>query len=364
MITSNAMALPSTIRVSSRIRDYEAHITDFPSFMGDLASLPNSVFVVDENVFSAYQDNVLQPLINSDTILFTATEEQKTISSVISILDRLLSKSAKKNLNLVSIGGGITQDVTGFVASTLYRGIEWVYVPTTLLAMCDSCIGSKTSLNHGLGKNLLGTFYPPSRIYLHPPFILTLSDYDFASGLGEMAKLKIMGGDESARRFAENIPCMLAKDMAVLGQEIRECLQVKMKFMENDEFDRGRRNLLNFGHCMGHALEAASAYRVPHGQAVIVGMLFANIVARHRGILSSQTEKTLARLFLSILTVPLTQSDLATGTILAGMKKDKKRTGAGLAIILLREDYDLIKATDLTEQEVATALSELERELT
>ena len=359
MVVTESKPLSSVISVSSYIRDYEVHFTEFPSFVEELASLPNSFFVVDKNVFNLYHDSLLKPLSGSTVMLFTATEKQKALSSVITIYDQLLSKSAKKNLNLVSIGGGITQDVTGFVASTLYRGIEWTFVPTTLLAMSDSCIGSKTSLNHGLGKNLLGTFYPPSRIYLHLPFVLTLSDSDFASGLGEMAKLRVMGGRASICEFTKDISSLLAKDMTVLGREIRACLLEKIKFMRHDEFDRGRRNLLNFGHCMGHALEAASAYNVPHGQAVIVGMLFANIVSQKRGLLSTQTEEKLMRLFLSLLIAPVARTNLVLNAILTGMKKDKKRIGKGLAIILLQDDYSLIKVTDLSEKEVKIALLEL-----
>ena len=128
-------------------------------------------------------------------------EERKTLETVQELYGHFLGRSAKRNMTLISIGGGILQDISGFAASTLYRGINWVFVPTTLLAQADSCIGSKTSLNYQGYKNLLGTFYPPNEVYIYMPFLATQAELDFYSGLGEVVKLHLMGGAERTREL-------------------------------------------------------------------------------------------------------------------------------------------------------------------
>ena len=163
------------------------------------------------------------------------------------------------------------------MASVLYRGVGWIYVPTTLLAMADSCIGGKTSLNLGSRKNLLGTIYPPNRVIVHAPFVNTLSGDDFASGVGEIVKLHMLGGAGHAEELRAILPALMSRETSVVHRATRTSLEVKRDFIEEDEFDRGRRNLLNYGHCFGHALEAASDFAIPHGLAVVVGMRLADL---------------------------------------------------------------------------------------
>ena len=127
--------------------------------------------------------------------LLEALEENKTMDTVLAICAAMTSMPSKRNTRLVSVGGGVVQDITGFVANVLYRGIAWTFVPTTLLSACDSCIGGKTSLNYGRFKNLLGTFYPPDDIYICPAMFRTLDEHDFLSGLGEVVKFNVMVAD-------------------------------------------------------------------------------------------------------------------------------------------------------------------------
>jgi 3-dehydroquinate synthase len=189
------------INIKSSLRDYEVHIGPAHDFLEHLVNLDHKCFVVDENVWRHYADGILSTLPRSETISFPAQEERKTLEGVQEIYEHLLGRSAKRNLTLITIGGGILQDVTGFVASTLYRGINWIFIPTTLLAQADSCIGSKTSLNYGGYKNLIGSFYPPSKVWIDPSFLRTLQTQDFYSGLGEVVKLHIMAGEEKTQQF-------------------------------------------------------------------------------------------------------------------------------------------------------------------
>jgi 3-dehydroquinate synthase len=348
------------MKIRSNVRDYAVHFQDGGAFVEGLLRLPQRLFVVDENVWRHWGPTLLAGIPEQDRMIFPVSEERKTLAGVEEVYDRLMARSAKKNVTLVSIGGGIVQDVTGFVASTLYRGIHWVLVPTTLLAQADSCVGSKTSLNYKRFKNLLGTFYPPAEIHLHPPFLRTLSEDDFRSGLGEVAKLHLMGGEETTAAFAAALPALLAREPATLLAAIRRSLEVKLSYMEGDEFDTGRRNLLNYGHCFGHALETVSDYAVPHGQAVVVGMLLANAAAARRGLLARGTAARLAEtLLLPTLSVPVRDEHLALPGLVAAMKQDKKRVGDGLVLVMLRDGHRLEKATDFSEAELSACVGDL-----
>lgn len=348
------------ITVSSRLRDYAVRFEPSPGFLDGLVRLPHRLFVVDENVWRLHGGGCLAGLPEEDRLLFAASEERKTLRGVAEVYDRLLARAAKKNVTLVSIGGGIVQDVTGFVASTLYRGLNWIYVPTTLLAQADSCIGGKTSLNYERYKNLLGTFYPPAEVHVHAPFLATLDEDDFRSGLGEVVKLHLMGGASTTAALAADLPAIRAREPAALLEAIRRSLAVKLSFMEGDEFDTGRRNLLNYGHCFGHALETASGYAVPHGQAVVVGMLFADLAAVRRGLLRAGAAAERAEaLLLPSLSVRLREAYLAHDVILAAMQQDKKRVGAGLVVVMMRDDHSLEKHADFTEAELRAATADL-----
>lgn len=350
----------SVISIHSNVRDYTAHFQDNDAFIKGFDRFPQRLFVIDENVWKLHGTGCLASIPEDERILFAVSEERKGLDSVMEIYDRLMERSAKKNMTLISIGGGIIQDVTGFVASTLYRGLNWIFVPTTLLAQADSCIGSKTSLNYKRFKNLIGTFYPPNELHIHTPFLKTLNKNDFLSGLGEVVKLHIMGGRETTGALIDALSDVLSREPDALMQVIRTSLAIKLSYMEGDEFDTGRRNLLNFGHCFGHALETVSNYDIPHGQAVVVGMIFANLAARRRGWISSATsERLLASLLLKSLSIPMREEYFDSVGLLEGMKQDKKRIGSGLVMVMMKEDFSFEKAVDFREDELHLGIAEL-----
>lgn len=347
------------MRLKSNIRDYFVRFVPSPAFVAELMALPNPLFIIDENVWACHGESGLATLKGADTIILPVAEERKSLATVGELYEQIMARSPKKNLNLISIGGGITQDVTGFVASTLYRGVAWTYVPTTLLAQTDSCIGAKTSLNFLRYKNLIGTFYPPVAVYIHAPFLTTQKDVDFFSGLGELAKLHLMGGEEDERELENVLPLLVARDATALLPAVRRALTIKKGYIEEDEFDTGRRNMLNYGHCFGHALETATDFAVPHGQAVVIGMILANIVARRRGRLASGAERHLAdKILRPIIRVDLKTLAIDPQKIVTAMGQDKKRTGAGLPLVMLVDGHEMTKADDLTPDEVVAALAE------
>ncbi|MEO7861558.1 MAG: AroB-related putative sugar phosphate phospholyase (cyclizing) [Nitrospirales bacterium] len=345
--------------VSSSIRDYQVAFVETMDFISELEPMKDRYYVIDKKVWDLYGSS-FKPLDTDASLILPISEEVKCLETVKTVYDALMKCSAKRNMTLISVGGGIIQDITGFVASTLYRGINWIYVPTTLLAQADSCIGSKTSLNYQGYKNLIGTFFPPTRIYINTAFLATLDVEDFYSGLGEVIKLYMMGGESATRAFIEEIDKIKQRDRSALAKAVQEVLQIKLQYIQEDEFDTGKRNLLNFGHCLGHAVESATNFLIPHGQAVLMGILFANIVAKNRGLLSSSRYEFLNRELL-LGNIRVNQADIlfSTDQIFEAMKKDKKRVGQGLALIMMLDDYSMKKVQDLQYNELAVGIKEL-----
>jgi len=349
------------MNVHSAIRNYEVNISDTFEFFEAFEKIQNRFYVIDSNVWKLYRDSIFSHLDPRLVMVLPIEEDRKNLNTVMEIYDALMARSAKRNMTMISIGGGIVQDITGFAASTLYRGINWIFVPTTLLAQADSCIGSKTSLNYKNYKNLIGSFFPPNQIFLCPRFTNTLKAEDYFSGMGEVIKLHLMGGKILARELMSSLPALTGRaDPSALLSAIEQSLAVKLSYMQDDEFDTGRRNLLNFGHCFGHAVESTSEFAIPHGQAVIVGMLFANIVAKARGLMSLDLFHELQfKVLLPALTKRPTQSQLNTEQIMAAMQMDKKRTGEGLVLVMLTEGFEMCKVEDMGFAELTSAKQEL-----
>ena len=218
-----------------------------------------------------------------EPIFLPATEPEKSLDRMTSLIEQMRGRSATRRTRLTAIGGGVIQDIVAFAASVYMRGLEWSYVPTTVLAMVDSCIGGKSSINVGEYKNLVGTFHPPQHIYIDPALAETLPRDQFASGLIEAVKICFCRGTESFEKHLSFEPST-TMSTARLEQVIVNSLLAKKHFIETDEFDRNERLLLNFGHTFGHAIEGASHYAIPHGIAVGVGILCAITFQRQRGI--------------------------------------------------------------------------------
>jgi 3-dehydroquinate synthase len=354
----------AALRIRSRVRDYDVEFDDSGGWAQALAGIDRAFVIVDENVLRLHGDGVLAPFGSGPIAVLTATEDHKTFEAVARLCDQAIERSAKRSVVLVSIGGGITQDVTGFMASVLYRGVGWVYVPTTLLAMGDSCIGGKTSLNFGSRKNLLGTIYPPERIIIHTPFVSTLSGSDFASGMGEIVKLHMFGGPGAVEDVREALPKAMVREPETVRRAIRTSLEIKRVFIEEDELDRGRRNLLNYGHCFGHALESATNFAIPHGLAVVIGMRLADLVARRRGMLSEgeATDRCLA-LYLPVVNAWPRLDAAMRDAVVGAMAYDKKRTGSGLAVVVLGDRLTPAQLADVTVDEAHAALAGLHEPL-
>ena len=269
-----------------------------------------------------------------------ATEYEKSLDRAPALIEKMRAAGANRASILVALGGGVIQDISAFVASVYMRGLTWVYIPTTVLAMVDSCIGGKSSINVGPYKNLVGTFHPPQHIYIDPSVAETLPRDQFASGLIEAAKICFCRGEQAFADYLAAGPS-ISMTTAALEQVIRTSLAAKKHFIEIDEFDKKERLLLNFGHTFGHAIEGASNYGIPHGIGVGLGILCSLAFQAQRGITHSGSPRVaslVGHLDSMIRTLPNLADILQTidvTEVLERFASDKKHSTDRFTLILV-----------------------------
>jgi 3-dehydroquinate synthase len=278
------LLMSDSLLIKSLFRNYEVNfIGDFTQPLKALVE-QHTFFIIDAVVWEKYKEKLKSSIPEELLFIVEANEKNKSLDKCREIIEILVERKIRRNEKIVAIGGGVIQDITAFSASIIYRGIEWSFIPTTLLAQADSCIGSKTSINLGDKKNIVGNFYPPSEIYIDTTFLDTLSSDDIKSGIGEIMHYYIYAAsplfDEMIRNYEEII-----SDRTLLLKYIRESLNIKKSVIENDEFDRKERNSFNYGHTFGHAIESVTDYAIRHGQAVTVGMDMANFISMQMGLM-------------------------------------------------------------------------------
>lgn len=356
------------INIKSKVRNFKVNFINNFNFVEELLKVPYYDVVVGLNVYNLYKEVIFNKFPKERLIILELEEEKKTLETVIRIYKKLLKRAAKKNLTLISFGGGLNQDITGFVASTLYRGINWIFVPTTLLAMSDSSIGLKTSLNFQSYKNVLGTFFPPNEIFINVDFLKTLQKKDYYSGVGEIIKLFLMKDNslQELSKIKNKInELKLNKDSKIILNIIKESIKIKLSYMKGDEFDRGRRNLLNYGHEFGHAIEPASLFEIPHGIGVLLGIIFANFISLEKKWLNKKTFDYINNNLLipTIFDsgVMLKKKFFDKNILLENIKKDKKRISDKLVLILPKNNLELWKIDDLEISEFEKGLEGLKQ---
>ena len=310
--------------------------------------------IVDERVAALHGERLAPLLAGPSVLRLEATESNKSLEKFPAYVDHLVDKGIRRDHLLLAIGGGIIQDTTCFLAATMLRGVDWAFCPTTLLAQADSCIGSKSSINSAAAKNILGTFTPPRTIFLDVDFQATLDPRDVRSGVGEILKVHAIDGPDSFARIAGDY-ARLFTDPDMMLRYVRAALEIKKAYIEKDEFDQGPRNIFNYGHTFGHAIEAATEFAIPHGIAVTIGMDMANFVSARIGDGTddhfTRLRPTLAANYAGYESHPV-PFDRFLGAIL----KDKKNTGAGsVTMILPGADGRLAKVTHAADDAFKSA---------
>jgi len=324
--------------VSNKVITIQSHKGEYAaSFMSggmdqlNNAPIENAVYIIDQNIAQLYQNRLGNILSSQRVIKIEATEENKSLDKIPGYVDELVSLNIRRGQPLVAIGGGIIQDITCFLATTVMRGVPWIFYPTTLLAQSDSCIGSKSSINSGEVKNILGTFTPPDKVVIDVDFLQTLEQREIFSGIGEMLKVHAINSPESFDLISDAYEDVLKNPM-IMEEFIHNSLSMKKKLIEIDEFDQGVRNVMNYGHSFGHAIESATNYGIPHGIAVTIGMDIANFVSAELGVSDASHFKrmhtVLERNYRTCQHV-----EINVKSLLNALSKDKKNSATQLRLI-------------------------------
>ena len=314
--------------VTSRAIIQWGGVYHLPEFL-KASGFSKRVFIVtDSDVGHLYSKPILSLLSDAGFVprIFTiaAGESSKSICSWQEILDWLVEEKAEQGEPIIALGGGVVGDLAGFVAATYHRGIPLIQIPTSLLAQVDSAIGGKTGINHPQGKNLIGAFYQPELIIVDPAFLITLPERVYLEGWAEIVKYGMILDADLFEMLEGNTSLMHARYATLLTKVITRCIQLKMDVVQRDERDEGLRNILNYGHTFGHALETVTEYGSwLHGEAVAVGMAVAAQIAVVKGLLANEYAIRQRELLLK-LRLPQNCPGIDAISLMEKMQRDKK----------------------------------------
>ena len=319
----------------------------------------NKVIIVDENT----HDACLEPLLlsfpelqNAEVMLLPAGEENKTMEVVFQVWSALLEYRIQRNDLILNLGGGLVTDLGGFVAATYKRGIDFIHIPTSLMAMVDAALGSKTGIDVNDVKNAVGTFTAPKAIFIDPTFLETLPAEDIFNGFAEMLKHALILDEPYWMRLKG-----LNNDAELIAAEnILRSIQLKKEVVESDPHESGRRKLLNFGHTFGHGLESYFLSRKPidHGHAVALGMIAEAYVSFRRKVLSFEAYQEIEHVLIAIFPMPPIPEE-AFEEVMNHMKNDKKNAGNSINFVLLKAPGSAEINAELSEKEIGEALLHL-----
>jgi 3-dehydroquinate synthase len=322
------------IVIQSHTGPYRVHFADsLATALRPAESGSPAWVLIDELVLRHHGADIAAHGVSAERLVpIEAIEENKSYDRVGPWIVRLLQGGLRRDGVIVAIGGGIVQDIACFIATIVMRGIRWRYVPTTLLAQCDSCIGAKSSINIASFKNQLGSFHAPAEVHVLSKLLGSLPEEALRAGFGEIVKFHLLEGEDAWARIRDEL-CW--NDMELVSRLVERSLRMKQRYIEQDEFDRGIRNLLNYGHTFGHAFESATQFRIPHGLAVALGMSAATFVSERLGLAPvghhAEVDAALSRIYQE------SRRELSSASldaIMRAMRTDKKHVhGASFAIL-------------------------------
>jgi len=352
------MAESTSITVELNERSYPIFIGD--GLLGGGFDLgrhlrgPDCLVVSNDTVAPLYLQALAADLADRrvDSIRLPDGEQYKTLATVERILDRLIAGGAHRDTTLVALGGGVVGDITGFAAACYMRGVDFVQVPTTLLAQVDSSVGGKTGVNHAQGKNLIGAFHQPRAVLIDTDTLRTLPDRELKAGLAEVIKYGAIMDAPFIAWLEEHIDALLSREPVALAHAIRRCCELKAEVVAADEREAGRRAILNFGHTFGHAIERCQGYGDwLHGEAVAAGMVMA---ARLSGVAATELARLAA--LLDRAGLPTAPPAIGAGEMLAAMGMDKKVQQKRLRFVLLNALGDAFVTSDYDSERLDRVL--------
>lgn len=327
--------------------------------IGEQLEKKKILIVSNPTIYRLYGTDLVDALSNCevDKFLVPDGEKYKTISTVFGIYDHLLDNGFDRKSYILALGGGVIGDIAGFVASTYMRGIPYIQVPTTLLAQVDSSIGGKVAVNHPKAKNVIGSFYQPTFVYSDIKTLETLPDEEFTNGMAEVIKYSLIK-DRNLFELLEGNDKERIKNGKILLQMVSRCAKIKTDIVEKDEKEKNLRMILNFGHTIGHALEAVSGYTLKHGSAISIGMVVAIKMSVKKGLLKEKDENRILDLFKKY-DLPIYTRGFDISEIYEIMKHDKKVFGNKIHFIMLESIGEASIHDDIPAELVLKSLSEV-----
>ena len=299
------------------------------------------VIITHPRLNRLYGDKINRSLVREklkvDCIEVPEGEEYKSLEEAEKVFGRLLEVSCDRSSVLVALGGGVIGDITGFIAATFMRGIPFIQVPTTLLAQVDSSVGGKTAVNHRLGKNMIGVFYQPKVVIIDLETLKTLPRDEYRAGLAEVIKYGIIADSELFDYLESQAEKILQMDAACLEHIVKTSCAIKAQVVQRDEKESRHRMILNFGHTLGHAIEALTNYKkYKHGEAIAIGMVYAAKLSRETGRCSDLVFQRLVSL-VEKLGLPSRLPDLQADKLIELMRLDKKADNEQIRFIMTKE---------------------------
>jgi len=329
------------LQVSLGERSYPIYIG--PGLLGDTSLLNGSIsaeqvlIVTNEVVAPLYLGKLEKALAAKQhhSLILPDGEAEKSLGTLAKIIDELVTERFHRDACLVALGGGVIGDLSGFAAACYQRGIDFVQVPTTLLALVDSSVGGKTAVNHPTAKNMIGAFYQPVCVLADTDTLATLPDREFSAGLAEVIKHGLILDSDFFQWLENHLDEVMAQEADALAFIVRRSCEIKAAIVAEDERERGRRALLNLGHTFGHALESLGGYREwLHGEAVAIGISLAARTSSALGMISDADCERIESL-LERARLPVSAGNVDGDALLELMKLDKKASARGLNMVLL-----------------------------
>lgn len=318
--------------------------------------------VTDSNVGPLYESAVEEVLrkVSSDISVFTfeAGEKNKNLDTVSSLYQTLIQNGLDRKSLLVALGGGVVGDLTGFGAATYLRGIDFIQIPTTLLAQVDSSVGGKTGVDFQQYKNMVGAFHQPKLVYMNLSTLTTLPAEQFACGMGEILKTGLICDGEFFRFVCREQESIKALDMKLIAAMVRRCCEIKAGVVERDPKEQGERALLNLGHTVGHAVEKLKNFTLLHGQCVGAGLVAAAYLSMKRGLLNEQEYQEICR-GCADYDLPIHVDGLIPQDVLAATKKDKKMEQGHIRFILMDGIGKSFIDKTVTDEEMLSCIQEI-----
>jgi len=339
-------------------------LADLPSILREQSVAKKLVLITDTRVSSLYGRKVYASLSDAgfevEYIEIEEGESSKQLSVYESVVRKMTTAGIDRSSTVVALGGGVVGDLAGFVAATYMRGIDFIQVPTTLLAQTDSSVGGKVGINLPEGKNLIGAFYQPKLVIIDPLVLKTLDRRELNAGFGEVVKYALIRDKKLFELLEETGILQASKlDFDLLERIIARCCEIKADVVAQDEREGGLRRILNLGHTPGHALEAATGYEYfRHGEAVVWGMRAMSYLSATEKFISMEKFSIIDNL-LKQIPVPIVPQDVSVVDLMQYMKTDKKRSGEKLPLVLLNDIGEARIVTDLAQKKLVYALEKI-----